>query len=383
MSKAPIRVLHCVGSMDRGGAETWLMRVLRNVDRSNFRLDFCCLSGRAGAYASEIKALGMEVHLCPLSRNLWDFNQRFRTILTQGQYDVVHSHVHYFSGYILRQAKIGGVPGRIAHSHNSSDGRSLSFSRLVYRKWMQTWIQRYANAGIAVAQETAVSLFGPTWQDDSRWSIVRCGIDLAPFMKTTDRTQVLATLGLPLDSLVIGHIGRFNEQKNHNFLVSLASDLVRTHPAAVFLLIGDGPLRPSIEQKIRNAGIESNFYLAGVRDDVPDLLSTMDVFVMPSLYEGLPVAGLEAQAAGIPCLFSDRITQETAIIHETVRFLPLDAPISIWTHTLLELAGAKRVDAATRAEAFDRTGFSIERSARQLCEMYLETSSIREVENAK
>lgn len=377
MSRAPLRVLHCVGSMDRGGAETWLMRVLRNIDRTDFQLDFCCLSGSPGVYAPEIKTLGMDVHLCRLSRDVWDFDKRFRTILEQGRYDIVHSHVHYFSGNILRQARAAGIPGRIAHSHNSSDGRPSSLPRYAYRKWMQSWIQRYANAGIAVAQEAGVSLFGQRWQEDPRWRIVRCGIEIEPYIKTTDQAQARRNLGVPVDSLIIGHIGRFNEQKNHRFLTDLASDLARVKANALFLLVGDGPLRASIEQMIKDAGIENQFRLTGLREDVPDLLSTMDVLVMPSLHEGLPVVGLEAQAAGVPCLFSDRITQETAIVHETVRFLPLEAPISQWTQSLLELAAAPCADAATRSAAFARAGFSIEQSVRQLSDLYHEITYTR------
>lgn len=383
MSKSPLRVLHCVGSMDRGGAETWLIRVLRNIDRTDFQLDFCCLSGRPGVYAPEIRTLGMNVHLCRLSRNVWDFNRRFRTILEQGRYDIVHSHVHYFSGDILRQAKTAGIPGRIAHSHNSSDGRSSSLSRYAYRKWMQSWIQRYANAGIAVAQEAGASLFGQRWQEDPRWRIIRCGIEIEPYIKTTDQAQARRSLGLPVDSLIIGHVGRFSEQKNHRFLIELASDLARVKANALFLLVGDGPLRGSIEQMIKDAGVENQFRLTGLREDVPDLLSTMDVLVMPSLHEGLPVVGMEAQAAGVPCLFSDRITRETVIIPEIVRFLPLEAPIFQWTQGLLELAAAPRVDAAARTAAFEQAGYTIEQSVRQLSDLYHEMTSTHKVEDLK
>lgn len=370
----PIRVLHCVGSMDRGGTETWLMRVLRRIDRQEFELDFCCLSGRGGAYASEIEALGSKVYTCRLGRNLYDFNRRLQAIFELGRYDIVHSHVHYFSGYILWRAKAAGITGRIAHSHSNSDGRRSTLARVIYRKWMQRWISRYATVRIAVAQEPAAVLFGKHWRLDPDIRVVRCGIDLFPFLQAdqSHRDQTRTSLGLTRDSLVVGHVGRFEAVKNHLFFVEMAPYLVQRQPNAQFLLVGDGPLRSYIEKEIRTRGLDKKFILTGVRDDIPQLLNAMDVFVMPSLYEGLPIAGLEAQAAGVPSLFSDRITSEVEIMSETVRFLSLNAPITDWVEAIIALARMPRASAATRGLTFNEKGFSIELSVKQLSDIYRE-----------
>jgi len=368
MTGSPIKVLHCIGSMNQGGAETWLMRVLRRIDRQQFHLDFCCLSGQPGAYASEIEALGRKIHPCKASRNLVRFNRDFGRIL-DGGYDIVHSHVHYFSGYLLWRAKAAGVRGRIAHSHTTLRQRNPSLGRIAYLIWMRNWIHKYANAGVAVSHGTAQTLWGRDWQQDNRWRVIYCGIDLPDPHLASPRDQVRQALGISPTHLLVGHVGNFYESKNHKFLVDVAHAMVRRNPRTSFLLVGDGPLKERIEGEVQRMGLEDHFIFAGLRPDVPRLLSAMDLFLMPSRYEGLPIAGLEAQAAGLPVVFSDAITREACVVTELVTYLSLDSPSDEWASQLLALAG-RRMDAINCRAAFQRKGFSIEASVNQLAVLY-------------
>lgn len=316
MSNKPIRVLEFVGAMDYGGVETWLMHVWRHIDRTKFQFDFCYTKPDPGAFAPEIEALGGRMVACPLEKsNPIDFARRFRALLREGRYDIVHSHVHHFSGFVLRLAHRAGVPMRIAHCHNTSDGKASTPPRLLYRALMSHWIRKYATYGLAASAPAAAALFGPDWQSDPRFRVLYCGIDLEPFRQEVSREAVRQELGIPADAPVVGHVGRFTPQKNHAFLLDIAAEVVKRRPEVRFLLVGEGPLRPAMEAKAHNLHIEKKVVFTGTRADVPRLmLGAMDLFVFPSLWEGLPIVLVEAQAAGLRCVASDSVPQEASVV---------------------------------------------------------------------
>ena len=243
MSTKTVRVLHIIGAMDYGGIETWLMHVLRHINRTKFQFDFCYTKPEPGAYALEIEALGGRMVACLLKKsNPLSFARRFRSVLREGRYDVVHSHVHHFSGFVVRLAHQEQVPVRIAHCHNTSDGKGSGPSRILYHALMKHWIRKYATHGLAASQDAARALFGPNWQSDPRFRVLHCGIDLEPFRQEVSREPVRQELGIPLDAPVVGHVGRFVPQKNHTFLLEIAAEVVKLRTEVRFLLVGDGPL---------------------------------------------------------------------------------------------------------------------------------------------
>jgi len=302
-----IKVLQFVGSMDYGGVETWLMHVWRHIDRTKFQFDFCFTKPQPGAYAPEIESLGGRMVACRLNqRNPFGFARRFRALLREGQYSVVHSHVHHFSGFVIRLAHRAGVPMRIAHSHSTSDGKGCGPSRILYRALMKHWIRKYATHGLAASEAAAETLFGTAWRSDARLRIMHCGIDLGPLRQEVSREEVRRELGIPLDARVVGHVGSFRPPKNHAFLLQIAAEVLKMRPDVRFLLVGDGPLRPQIEARARDLGIEKNVIFAGARSDVPRLmLGAMDAFLLPSLWEGLGLVVVEAAASGLPVVASD------------------------------------------------------------------------------
>jgi glycosyltransferase involved in cell wall biosynthesis len=370
-----IRILQVVGrEMSRGGLETWLMHVLREIDRERFQMDFV-VEGE-GVYDEEIRALGSKITQIPYHQRPLIWGRNFSEILRdRAFYDVVHSNYHYYNGYVLRLAKRANVPIRIAHSHNdfSQVDKERSLLWNVYAKLMRNWLDQNATVGLAASREAAAALYGANWQSNPRWRLLYYGIDLEPFKVDADPAAIRAELGIARDAFVVGHVGRFDEQKNHGFLVDIAAELTQRFPKIHLLLIGDGVLRPGIQHRVMQAGIADKVTFAGgQRPDVARLmLGAMDIFVLPSLYEGLPLVGLEAQAAGLPFVMSDAISEEAVVIPALVRRLSISKPASLWAETILAARNSPPpITKKNALQLLEASDFSIASSVRKLSVIY-------------
>jgi glycosyltransferase involved in cell wall biosynthesis len=369
-----IRVLHIVGGMGRGGVETWLLHVLRHINRERFQMDFMVHTAEPCPYDDEVRALGSRILPCLRPERPWHYAKNFRRILAAyGPYDIVHSHVHHYSGYTLRLAQHAGVPIRIAHSHNDAPPQDISPSplRWVYLTIAKHWIRCFATIGLAASGKAAEALFGRQWQRSSFCRLLYYGIDLAPFRSRAD-PSIRAALQLCPDAFVIVHVGRFDEQKNHGFLLEIFRSVADADSRSRLVLIGDGHLRPAVEQRAAEMGITERVVFAGLRADVPRvLLGVANVFVMPSLHEGLPLAGLEAQAAGLPCVFADSITAELDVVPQLVTRLRLSDSSSDWARVLLAKRDqAPPVKQDEALEVMQASPFDILRSAAELARLY-------------
>jgi glycosyltransferase involved in cell wall biosynthesis len=375
-AKMPLRILEVVGDLNMGGTETWLLNVLRHIDRERFHMDFLVHKTRPGAYDQQIKELGSKVLVCTGTSQPWVYARNFRRILNEyGPYDIVHSHVHHYSGYVLRLAHQAGVPIRVAHSHNTiifHQGDRTSLPRRLYLSLARRLVARHATAGLAASRDAAYDLFGLNWQNDPRWRVLYCGIDTEAFRSPAGVGTARAELGFRPDDLVIGHVGRFEEQKNHRFLVSVAAEAMRREPRARLLLVGDGALRPEIERLVAQEGLAGRVRFAGVRGDVPRLMAgAMDVFLFPSRWEGLGLSLVEAQAAGLPCVASNTIPEEAFVVPALGNVMSLEEPASVWASTVLSSA-AQRPPLSPR-EALERVAhspLSIETSTQELADFY-------------
>jgi glycosyltransferase involved in cell wall biosynthesis len=347
------------------------MHVLRNIDRSQFQVDFCLFGSEPGLYATEIERLGSAIWRCHMSGNLWSFRRRFQYILREGKYDVVHSHVHSFSGNVLRWAKAQRVPVRIAHSHTTHDGRSDVLTRRCYRILMKSWIDRYATHGLAASRSSASALFGQNWEHDDRFCILHCAIDLHRFQELADRETLRRELGLPTDVPVVGHVGRFSQEKNHLFLLDIAAEVQKRRPEIHFLLVGDGPLRAATESRVRSIGLSGKVHFAGVRTDVARLMrGAMDVFLFPSLWEGLPIVLLEAQAAGLCCVVSDACTTEVSILPDHFTQVSLSKSADVWAANIIRALEGGKIDGELPMQIITQTDFGIQQCVRTLSHLY-------------
>jgi glycosyltransferase involved in cell wall biosynthesis len=374
MIDRPVRILHVVGGMDRGGVETWLMHVLRNIDRDRFRMDFLVHADRRCAYDDEIESLGSSLHVCPSPSHPLRYARTFVRILReQGPCDVVHSHVHHFSGLTLRLASAVGVRVRIAHSHTDTtniDSRSLLYRR-AYLQVGRRWISQYASSKVAVSSQAAACLFGPTWEFDPDTSIVYCGLNFGSFAVPADRAAVRHELGLAPSDFVIGHVGRFEAVKNHGILLLILAEALKSKPDARLLLIGCGPLEEPIREAATRLGIADRVRFAGARPDVARLmLGAMDVFVMPSFFEGLGLAAIEAQAAGLPTILSDQIPAEVDIGCGLAHFVSLADPPSQWASRILQHAEQDRIRQPDALACASQSHFNVQKSIEALCQLY-------------
>jgi glycosyltransferase involved in cell wall biosynthesis len=372
MPQRRTRVLHVLGVMDPGGVETWLLNVLKYIDRDLLEFHFCTFGPNPGLFASEVERLGGRMVPCPRGLNPWSFSRRFRKILREGKYDVVHSHVTLFSGVVLRWAYAEGIPMRIAHSHASQDDKPDTLLRRQYRRIMKSWIDRYSTQGLAASKIAAAQLFGKDWEADRRFRVLHYGIDLKPFQEPAVRDEIRKELGLPLDVPIVGHVGRFVQAKNHRFLLEIFSELLKKHSDIHFLLVGDGVLRPEIEAQAKLMGFSTNIHFVGTRTDVPRLMrGGMDVLLFPSLWEGLPVTLIEAQAAGLRSVVSDTVTSEASVSCDQFTQMALSKKSEEWAAAAVEILHKGKVEARSALQAVAQTDFCVQRSGSSLSNFYV------------
>jgi glycosyltransferase involved in cell wall biosynthesis len=374
-SSRKTRVLHVVGGLAAGGIETWLMQVLHHIDRDRFSNDFVVHTDEQQFYDEEAKSLGSRIFPVLSPSNPITYSKKLRALISEkGPYDVVHAHVAHFNGFVLRAAHLAVVPARIAHSHNDLTPQTdaARLLRRAYLRFGQRLIFRHATLGLACSDKAAISLFGEGWVDRSNIRIHHYGIDLTRFESTgSNRDRLLSDLDIPPNAKVVGHVGRFIKQKNHLFFVRIAEEMVQRDPTCYFLLVGGGELRTDVERAVTAAGIENNFRFAGLRSDIPVLMrEAMDVFLLPSLHEGLPVVLLETQAAALPAVYSDVITKEIEGIPELLTQVGLDHPPSSWADHVLRVLAGPRPDQSRILTRLRSSSFNIVNCVKGLETLY-------------
>ncbi len=371
MSK-PVRILQVCYTMGLGGIETWLMNILRNIDRDRFRFDFLVYTTQPQFYDDEIRSLGSRIIPCAHpSEGLKHFQDLKRILNREGPYDVIHAHGSQTIGNTLRMAERAGIKIRIAHSHNATRHRARRIRSLLFEPVARYWLHKSMTIGLGVSEAACFQLFGKGWKFDRRCRVLGYGIDWDRYKNIIDRKGIRAKFKLPGDSLVIGHVGRFVPEKNHQFFLKVASQIARMRNDVCFLLVGDGSLKPSVEAEVKHLGLDKKFILVGVQTDIPALLQGMDVLLFPSLFEGLPIALLEAQAVGLPCVISDSIPLEAIAIEKQVTRLPLDVPVDIWADAVIEASKQDREKNHPRAwEAVSKSRFSLQSNIKELSHLY-------------
>ena len=360
------RILHVVTDMNRGGLETMLMNYYRNVDRDKIQFDFLTHRNYAGDYDDEIKAMGGLIYHIP---RLNPFSARYKKALrsffkNHPVYNVIHVHQDCMSSVVLEAAEEAGIPVRIAHCHNSDQDRNFKYPiKLYYRER----IEDHATHLMACSIDAGDWMF-----KGGDYQIIPNAINVSDYACNEDkRREVRAAFGFDDKDFVIGHVGRFMRQKNHGFLIDVFDELNRMTPAKL-ILVGDGELKKSIEKKVESMGLSDRVIFTGVRDDVPDILRAMDIFLFPSQYEGLPLTLIEAQASGLPCYISDQISDE-AVVTGNVTMMSLMMSARAWAKRIFlsEAGCGKATDRRDNTEAVRSAGFDIADNAEKLQEFYL------------
>lgn len=353
-----------------GGMEAFVMNYYRELSRQGISFDFLCMYEKI-AYEEEIKSLGGRVFYVPnVKKDYIGYVKQVRQLLNREKYDVVHVNMLSAANIVpLRLAHEAGVKKVFAHSHNAS---APGLVRKVMDRWNRGKIATYATLKLACGEAAGRWLFGNASFEKGEVTLVSNAIDVDKYVFSSEkRDKIRQELGLE-GKFVIGHVGRFDLQKNHEGLIHIFGEVVKQDSQAVLCLVGDGGLREETEEKIRAAGLEANVVFAGIRQDTEALFSAFDVFVLPSLFEGLPFTMLEAQANGLSCVVSDTITREAAVLEDHVESLSLDVPYSLWAETILKHKNEKRKDEGVIREKLADAHFDIKKEAGRLLALYEE-----------
>lgn len=319
-----IRILQCVNDMHRAGLETMLMNYYRNIDRTKIQFDFLTHRPYRSDYDDEIEKMGGKVYYAPrlYPQNYPNYFKWMKIFFKEHpEYKIVHSHIDTMSYLPLLAAKKAGVPIRIAHSHNTSLDRDFKY---LLKQYFRLKINSVCTHRLACGEEAGKFLFG-----NRSFKVIPNAIDAEKFYFNEElRNKKREELGIK-NEFVVGHVGRLSYQKNHKFLIEIFKELLKTEPESLLLLVGVGEKEQEIRNQVENLGIDDKVRFLGNRSDVNELYQAMDVFVMPSFFEGIPVVGVEAQFADLPCIFSDKVPKEVKFNKKTT-FISLNSSIEDW-----------------------------------------------------
>jgi glycosyltransferase involved in cell wall biosynthesis len=368
---SPLRVLQVLGSLNRGGIETWLMDVIRNTSREEFVFDACVMHRVETGYEEEFQDLGGRILYCPLSRNLWFFSRRFKDMLRAENFDVIHCHQYYFIGFLLRLAAKAGVPKRIAHIHPAEDKKANQNFRVLFTWWMKRWIRQYGTCFLGPSRESLKGFWGADWEKDSAKHVLYNGINLDRFVKPVDRGAVRSELGIAESAPIVINVSRFVPHKRHEFLVRVAQQVLAVKPDVCFLLIGSGPLQETIKEQVRAKGLEKNFRFITGAPSIDRYWMAADVLAFPSVNEGFGIVIIEAAAAGLKIIAQDISgVGEAATACSDPILLPLDATVDKWTQTLVNALKQPRMLESQRQMLLKQFPFTIENSIEKLRSIY-------------
>jgi glycosyltransferase involved in cell wall biosynthesis len=363
-----IRVLHIVTKMYAAGIETLIMNIYRNIERNKIQFDFLTHRDGKGFYDEEILELGGDIyHVPPI--NPFNHHKYLKALdiffSDHKDYRIVHSHINTYSMYPLRAAMKAHIPIRIAHSHIADVPIDLKTPFRIYTK---SKLKYFSTHNFACSKIAGIWLFGEEEIKKNNFKVVNDSINPLLFSYNEKiRKRVKSDAGLD-GRFIIGHIGRFSKQKNHKFLIDIFKVVHDKIPDAILMLIGDGELRQKVEEKALALGLKNNIIFAGVRSDIEELLQAMDVFVFPSLYEGLGLVVIEAQAAGLHCIVSDTIPKEVYVT-DLIEKVSLNSSAELWAKKILKyVSGYKRVN---KYKQIKKMGYDIKDTAKFLEEFYL------------
>lgn len=347
------------GILQKAGTETYMMSVFRNIDPLKYTIDFVVFGENQGAYDQEVLDKNSKIFRIPTSIAKTGKLKTIKNQIKDQNYDIVHAHMNALNAPILNFFKKLGIPVLISHSHGSKhfvQNKALIFIKEIWKKKISS-ITPYL---LACSKAAGDFLYG-----DAPYTIINNGVDTSSYDFNTEvRERVRHELKLK-DEVVYGHIGRFNFQKNHKFLIDVFASILKKQENSHLVLVGDGELREDIVTQIEKLGIKDKVTLLGVRDDIPNILQALDCFIMPSVFEGLPFALVEAQASGLQCFAADTIDSQSKILNN-FHFLPLSCPES-WSNSILENLDTNRQ--STKSILIDK-GFDVFENVNKLEEFY-------------
>lgn len=364
---SPIRIAQIIGKWLGGGVESVVMNYYRHIDRSKIQFDFICDEDSTNIPYDEINSLGGKVILIPPYQKVIKYHNELKKVLKDGNYKIVHSHINTLSVFSLWAAKSAGVPVRIAHSHSTTNKKEKK--KNLMKQVLKHFSKVFATDYMCCSELAGRWLFGDKEYDRGNVYLLNNAIDLDKFKYDENiRKEKRKELNISDDTLVIGHVGRFVEQKNHRFLIDIFNEVHKERENSILLLAGQGPLVDEIHEKVNELGLNESVKFLGQRKDIDKLYQAFDVFLLPSLYEGLPVVGVEAQATGLLCILSDDMTKETKVLDSTI-FMSLSNIDKAWANRI-----NKEYEKFVRKNSnkeISENGFNIKQEVNKLAELYI------------
>lgn len=360
-----MKILHIIGGMDRGGAELYIMNTLRNIDRKKFHCDILTFmpprDGKEYVFANELKELGVKI--IKVEDNRFRHPRRFmrdvENVLRDGKYDAVHSHIDFMSCLTLSAARKAGVEKRFSHSHSTNNSKINNVAMKLVCKVLRRGLNRNVTTRLACGKDAGEFLYGK----GKPFTIIRNGIDLQKFRYNANtRRMMRAKYDIDEEAIVFLNIGRFEAVKNQEQLINIFADYYRKDKRARLVIIGEGSLEQNIRDKIASERLQDVVLLLPSQDNVECFYSMSDIFLLPSLFEGVPTVGIEAQANGMKCLFSANVPSEAKLIDDT-EFISLE---DNWT-SHITISGRKRGDAFSEPSV---QAYNIENTVLKLEEVY-------------
>lgn len=329
----PIRVAQVLGRMDSGGIEAVVMNYYRHIDREKVQFDFYFAEDSSFPQREELEQLGAGIYPVPAYSKPFRYHKALYKAFQDKQYRIVHAHLSTMSVFPLFAAWRAGVPVRICHNHSTAHwGEGL---KTLLKYILRLFNKLFATEYFACGETAGRWMYGDRCFKRGKVTVMPNAIDTEKFAYDPEaRMRLREELGIPQDAFVVGHVGRFTYAKNQGFLLEIFVELLKQKSNSYLLLVGDGELKEKIENKTRDLGIVENTIFTGNRSDTDKLYSAMDVFCLSSCYEGMPVVAWEAQANGLPCVFSNRVSSE-AKVSENCQFLGLERSAKAWTEELL------------------------------------------------
>lgn len=361
----PIRIAQIIGKWVGGGVEAVVMNYYRNINHNKIQFDFICDSDSTNIPYDEIEKLGGKVILIPPYQKIFKYHKELKKVLKEGNYKIVHSHINTLSVFSLWAAKSAKVPVRIAHSHSTTNKKEKK--RNLMKQVLRPFSKMFSTYYMCCSELAGRWLFGNKIYDEGKVYLLNNAIDLDKFKYDEKiRKEKRKELNIKDNTLVIGHIGRFMEQKNHRFLINIFNEIHKQNKNSILVLAGQGPLMDEMKEKVNNLNLNDSVKFLGQRNDANELYQAFDVFCLPSLYEGLGMVAIEAQVSGLPCVVSTEIPL-IAKICDNINFIDLNEDIEKWVNAILNTSCNKRIGYKKEA---NENGYDIKEEANKLEQFY-------------
>ena len=375
-----LKILHVFGRMQKGGAEMRTLELMQKMhrDQTPVQFDYCVLSGKSGELDSLITSLGGKIHYLPLNLS---FLAKFKHVIHENRYDAIHSHVHLFSGYLLRIANSMAVPVRICHLHTTGDDTPRPLRKKIQNHLMRHWLFKYATDIIGVSQGALTTFLkdAPQFKGDPRCQVIYDAIDPQRFETRANRAQIRRSIGVEECTSLIIHVGRVEPVKNHDRLFRIFAKVLEKAPNAHLLLVGnvEARARKQFEALAVELNICPKLSILGSRSDIPDLLRASDLMILPSLWEGLPGVVLEASAVGLRVISSELPgSLELGNYFPGISCIRLSEPDVFWRDAVIQKLQLHRLQASEAMNTLKNSPFAIEYCLNRLIPLWTKVNSV-------